>query len=238
MNNPLTVIFPIGGTGERFRHAGIQTYKPFIRLDGKTLFEWAIHSYPPGASYLVIIRPEFEKEFAKIQKNREISFLPLATYTRGPLETISLLFGSQSISEENEILIADCDALIDPDELVRALDFFRSRRASGGVTIRRAVNPQYSYCRLRDTEVLETREKDPFSPWSTTGPYWWRSGKDFVTDAKAALAAKVFSISPVYNFTIKRTGSVVAFPTETFEHLGTPDELEEYAMRTNRKLSY
>ena len=238
MDEPLTVVFPIGGTGERFRHAGIQTYKPFIRLDGKTLFEWAVDSYPPQARYLVIIRPEFEKQFAEIPKTRDISFLHLPMNTRGPLETISLFFEGRHINEEMPVLIADCDALIGSEELMRALEFFRLSGATGGVTVRRAVNPQYSYCRMEQTRVLETREKDPFSPWSTTGPYWWRTGKDFMLDAKAALAANVFSISPVYNFTIKRGGAVHAFPTETFEHLGTPGELQEYVTRTNRKLNY
>jgi NDP-sugar pyrophosphorylase family protein len=237
MNDALTVILPIGGTGERFKNEGIKTYKPFIRLDGKTIFELALASYPAHARYLIIIREEFEKQFAALSLTRNVSFLKLRENTRGPLETISCFFDDERINGENQVLIGDCDALIAADELIRAVNFFCSVNAVGGVTIRRANNSQYSYCRLQDTEVLETREKDPFSPWSTTGPYWWRTGKDFVTDARAALAEKIFSISPIYNFTIKRGGSVRAFSTETFEHLGTPGELNEYASRMNLKIT-
>ena len=71
--------------------------------------------------------------------------------------------------------------------------------------------------------VTQTREKDPFTSWSTTGPYWFRSTLEFWKAGQKAAKAGHVSISPVYNYLKGRTKAV---PVGSFQHWGTPEAYE------------
>lgn len=223
----MTIVFPIGGRGGRFKQAGYRTPKPFIKIGEDRLVDLAIRSYPPpvaGNVHLFIVRKEYQPEF-------DFPVETISGDTRGPLETIlSSEKAVREIDSAEDILIADCDSVIDSEELRNATVLFRQQGARGGVTIRASSNPAYSYARLDEGNwVLETREKDPFSAFTTTGPYWWKRGADFIRYAREAVQNGIFSVCPVYNYLIRDGGRVKAVPTCTFFHLGTPDEFYEYA---------
>lgn len=231
----MIVLFPIGGTGERFRQAGYCEPKPFIRIGGEELFRRVLACYPDPSGrceYLYVVREEYRHGFPK-------DAYTLRQKTRGPLETILShkdLVKKLDASKDS-LLVADCDSLIERDELEKILRDFEASGASGGVTIRQSSNPSYSYAKIDGIgKVLETREKDPFTDWHTTGPYWWKSACDFIRYGTLALGEGIISICPVYNQAIREGKKVIAVRTETFIHLGTPEELEAYAKRQGFKL--
>lgn len=219
----MILLMPIGGTGQRFRQAGYTLPKPLIPYQGKPLIHWALQSYAelPG-TWIFLLRPE--ALMAGIEQ-----YLPstgqievISQETRGPVETIV----SANLTLDDELLIADCDSLIEPWEIKQAIRHFRLWNADGGVTVRQTTEPYCSYAKLdQQGWVQETRERDPFSPWSTTGPYWWKSGRRFLSLAEQALSQSIVSVSPVYNLLLHQGGQVKALAVSTFQHLGTPEAL-------------
>lgn len=232
----MTIIFPIGGKGDRFIKAGYTIPKPFILLQGKPLLAHAIESYPKESKFIFFIRPEYKKGVMEITRNMDNTTLyTIGIETKGPVETI--LHGSTLFDIKGEVLFADCDSAISPTEVAQALDLFRTCGAEGGATIRSTEDPDCSYC-LFDSErwILKTQEKDryfllnetdTFSKWSTTGPYWWKDFSMFLECASQAMGDGVTSISPVFNYLIARGRKVKAFPVTTFRHFGTPEALKQ-----------
>lgn len=235
----MIIVFPMAGTGERFKSEGYSTPKPFIKVGGECMISRVISCYPSKldkeVSYVFLPRQEYAKDIweltSKIPKENKC-VVPIAKETRGPLETIlSNSTVASMINTNREILIADCDSLIAPSELADALRVFRSQGAIGGVTIRKTKDPGCSYAMVNtaDYTVSKTVEKEVISEWSTTGPYWWRDARQFFTAAKAGVDAGECHISPAYNYLIERQKKVKAFRVMTFRHLGTPKLLEAYA---------
>ena len=222
----MRVIFPMGGTGKRFTDAGYKIPKPFLTINGKTLVEMAINSLGNLYPLVFVCREEYADQLAQIAPKGRSTIIPMQGDTTGPLQTVLREEVSRVIDSHNPILLMDCDSYFtDPEELERAIDVFTFSEASGGVTVRKTDDPSCSYAKIKEHTwmVKETREKDPFTKWSTTGPYWFRSGKEFLWVAKDALRDGIASISPVYNYIIRMGGKVKAFEVKTFVHLGTPE---------------
>ena len=218
--------FPMGGTGTRFVKAGYFIPKPLLELQGKRLITWAIEATQglPGEFHY---SPTTEIALHPLMAG----LLPLGcwhvvmTPTPGPLQTLLEAEGCLRGHQE-ELLICDCDSAINAEELRQAVETFRLCEAQGGVTVRQTTDPTCSFAELDQREwwVTQTREKDPFTPWSTTGPYWFRSADGFWKAAQKAARAGHTSISPVYNYLVGRTKAV---PVGSFQHWGTPEAYEQ-----------
>lgn len=197
--------------------------KPLLPLGGKRLIQWAMESVTllkGSYHYLPTLDLSLHREFGGLLPPG--CFHIILDPTKGPLQTV--LQAEGCLATEEELLICDCDSFMDAKELAGAVEVFRVTGAQGGVTVRRTTDPMCSYAAV-DTEwwVSHTREQDPFTPWSTTGPYWFRSAQAFLKAARKAAAAQHASIAPVYNYLDGRTKAV---PVASFHHLGTPEAYE------------
>ena len=216
----------MNGRGQRFVDAGYSIPKLCLPVGNKRLWEWAVDSASRlEGRRLYLIRREildwFPWQHPKIMNG---IIRPVDVETRGPLQTCQLF--SQLIETTEDVLVCDGDSFLDADELNQTVGLFRPLQAHGGVTVRRTHDPECSYAAVdKEWWVSETREKEPFSPWSTTGPYWFRTGDLFLTAARKADHAGHISISPVYNYL---NGKTKAVPVETFHHLGTPEAYESF----------
>lgn len=238
----MIILFPLGGTGERFKVAGYVTPKPLIELNGRPLLQHVLDCYPERLagqlSYVYALRYDMLEPVREMSPRHMSEFYQVSKPTRGPVETIlSNTALISALSCRRELLIADCDSLIAASELEDALRMFRSTDAIGGVLIRRTDDPACSYATLTDRNlVTQTAEKKVISDWSTTGPYWWRDARDFLRCALIMAAKGEYHISPCYNQLIEEGRKVRAFRTLTFRHLGTPEALESYAADANMKV--
>ena len=222
------IIFPIGGRGERFREAGYSQPKPLIRIGEKRLIDLVLESYSAhkpsdNLKHVFIIKKELRQAFPPLT-----SFI-LREDTLGPVGT--LLNFPALLNTEEEVLIADCDSVIEPDELEKALTYFRwDPSFYGGSPLRQTEDLACSYARVDETfKIIETKEKEPISNWSTTGPYWFRHGYHLLKAMEQAAMNQIWSISPCFNYLIRDELKVVGYPVKTFQHLGTPEALEKYA---------
>ena len=230
------LIFPIGGNGARFRAAGYTIPKPLITVRGKTLLEYAWSSYPDAWKTFAILSPENSSGslVSLITGKRTGKFCMLGQSTKGPLETMAQgLFHKQTIAPDEEVLIADCDSFFEqPGEVTAAMDWFHSRHADGGVTIQVAESPAYSYAVTGGGAIVrETAEKRLISKNWTTGPYWFRRWDTFKQAAEYEMNHQRYTVSPCYNWLIDQGKVVVAYPTTSFVHLGSPEELDAFNLR-------
>lgn len=223
----MNIIFPIGGKGQRFKDGGYSTPKPFIKVGDKRILDLAVESYPIESKlvqHLFLARQEYLTE------------MPFGTHvvtmdTNGPVETILSVkeVANALKSSDKAVMVADCDSIHNPAEILAALEYFEDMKADGGVTTRHTHDPGCSFCLTdKNGNVLETREKDQFTDESTTGPYWFRRGRDLYWALINGWQNNIRSISPLYNHIIKQGARVVSYPVLGFKHLGTPKELEAY----------
>ena len=222
----MIVVIPLGGLGKRFREAGYATRKPFLPLNGHCLIQRVLEQYHtlPHVKLAVVCLDEYRKVFA---------YAPNLWYgktlhapTQGPVET--LLHATSILDTEEPVLIADGDSFLDGGELRKALALYQRDDADGGVTIRETSDPDCSYAIVTEGWIERTAEKQVISEWSTTGPYWWKRGRDFIRCATRAMQQGIVSISPVYNEAIQDELRIRAVPVTTFRHLGTPHAYESY----------
>jgi len=204
----LNIVFPIGGRGERFIEKRYRTPKPFIKIGGVSLIKIVSDCYPEDSlnKKHFIVREEYVHEML-------FGCYSITQETRGPLETIvSSKDLIKQIATKDELLIADCDSIIGRNELTNALNFFRNSLADGGVTTRYSKDSACSYAQIdKDGQVIRTAEKQVISNYSTTGPYWFKTGIEFMKVAHEGMKEGEFHISPLYNFMIRNKRKVVAF---------------------------
>lgn len=237
----LNIVFPMAGHGERFARQGFRDPKPMIKVLDKPIIQHVLETFPEEARYIFIVRREhldlgLGTLLKKLKPNSVV--VPIDHFTEGPVCTA--LLAREEINNDHEVMIADCDSLLVwPDRWV--LDWFKQSGATGGVTIRVTNNPACSYAALDARGwVLETREKDPFTQFSTTGPYWWRHGRDFVSESEQMIRENrringEFYVCPVYNYHIARDGRVLSYFLPEFWSLGTPEDVNLFVKHRTGK---
>ena len=220
----LKLVFPMGGTGQRFKEAGYGMPKPLLEVKGKRLLQWALTSVSQlQGSYEFLITADLASHVELVGITPEGCWHTLTNATSGPLATV--LTAKNCLATDDELLLCDCDSFLDPYELKDALAVFRETKANGGITVRQTKDPNCAFADLgAEWWVSSTREKDPYTQWSATGPYWFKTGHLFIKAAEQAARASLISIAPVYNFLPKTK----AVPISTFHHLGTPEEFEAF----------
>lgn len=225
----MTILFPIGGIGKRFRKAKYTTPKHLLLVDSITLLEKALSTYAKEDPKVFILRKEYAcgQTAQIIDKAGGLPYI-LSYSTQGPLETCLAIEDTNIINHEDEVLVADCDAWMDAKEMGEALTHFHMTGAEGGVTIQKSTSPDVSYASIKNGRILKTDSHRRLSEWSTTGPYWWKQWSTFLTCARLAVDKGCFTLSPCYNKLIRKRGLVSYYPVRTFVHLGDPQAYAQY----------
>ena len=234
----INIMIPMAGEGRRFQEAGYVRPKPFIDVRGVSMIERVLENlFCDNARFILLARAEhLAKERAiihAIENKYDIVIIPVKKLTEGMVSTI--LLGRELIDNENQMLIASCDQLID----VPIKDFLEdaeARNLEGSLMTFYATHPKWSYVRLgSDDLATEVREKEPISTHANVGIYYYRQGKKFV---KASLAMieknervnNEFYVAPTFNYPINDGARVGIFEIQKSQMhaLGTPEDLEEF----------
>lgn len=107
----------MAGNGTRTKSLG--EFKPFIKIKGKTVFEWFIksneHNIKPDDTFYIVTTKEFDEKFKVIETIKNI--LPnkvnsfISDYTpEGPAKSVSLALNN--IDDDEEIIVSNCDQYI------------------------------------------------------------------------------------------------------------------------------
>jgi len=232
----MNIVIPVAGNGTRLKGYS-DLPKPFIDVEGLPMIRQVINSYPQGQRYIVLLRDEYADYVTSETFPPHTLIRPVHGDTEGAACTVML--AADLIDNEEPLLIADCDSIVPHNQVSLAVNHFQRRNATGGVTVRYAPSGMrnLSYASLdNDLRVLATAEKKPISDMSSTGPYWWRHGRDFLMATRAMIENNdrtngEFYVSPAYNYHIEAGGRVYAYPLCEFWHLGSPPDLKKYLSR-------
>jgi dTDP-glucose pyrophosphorylase len=238
----------MAGAGSRFADAGYAFPKPLIDVAGKTMIEVVIKNLKPTIPHRFIFicqREHYEKyDLHNIFKNatggNDFDVVQINGVTAGAACTV--LCAKQFIDNENDLLIANSDQFIDfqPDAFIEEA---RQDDTDGLIMTFESSHPKWSYARVdKDGKVTEVAEKKLISNHATTGIYYFRQGKDFVSGTEAMIKKDCkhngeFYVCPVYNELILQ-GATIRTSDITINQmhgLGTPEDLDLFLenIRTN-----
>src|SRR5665213_3411316 len=86
----LAVIIPMAGAGRRFKDAGYEDYKPFIKVNGSFMVDMAIGPYPKEVKkYFIVCKEHLTGEQLDYLKNIENSeVVEIGRHENGPSYSI------------------------------------------------------------------------------------------------------------------------------------------------------
>lgn len=236
---------PMGGLGQRFRDAGINTPKPLIDVNGLPMFQKALASYNPyegNKSYIFVIRKDTDDEYGLA--GQISSILPQAKIkildhnTRGAVETC--LIAEDIINPELPLIIMDCDIAFDADNYFELIRQTISDGTYDGLLLSfDSNNPRYSFAELDENNiVIRTAEKQAISNHALMGAYFFTKAKYFIDAAHTLInnpiseSMKEYYVSLIYNILINQ-GKHIGLAKGTMYCFGTPEELNQYLANAN-----
>lgn len=236
----INILIPMAGEGSRFAKAGYEKPKPFIDVKGKPMIQRVLENLNyPNAKYVLIARKEHmdrEKDLVKhIESEFSATFIPIEKLTEGTACTV--LFGRKYINNEQPLLIANSDQIVD----VSIKDYINDcleKKLDGSILtfIDKYRDPKWSFARLNSNgHVIEVREKEVISEFATVGIYFYSQGKLFVNAALDMIVQNdrvnnEFYTAPTYNYAIKE-GAKIGIYNIDFEQMhgiGIPEDLNKY----------
>jgi NDP-sugar pyrophosphorylase family protein len=234
----MNIVVPMAGLGSRFRQAGYDRPKPLIPVEGRPMYSWAVESLPldRGEKLIFILlrsQPEFGELRADIFRRYSrynVEVLDVPALTAGQSETVMRAEGL--IDNDAPLLIHNADTAFEiaPGWVDRAGE----EKLDGALLVFPSTEKRWSYSRADGAGwVREVREKEPISPWASTGTYWFGRGRDFVRLARRQAAAQSrekgeFYVGPLYNELIAEGGRVRNFEIERLMCFGTPEDLDAF----------
>lgn len=241
--NKLNVVIPMAGLGSRFSKAGYELPKPFIDVLGKPMIIRVLENLSiPNAEYFLIIRKEYYKRYPNyiklIKSLYNVTFIDIENLTEGSLCTI--LYARKFINNQNPLLIANSDQIIDININDFLNDMFE-RDLDGSILtfIDENQDPKWSFAKINENQiVIQVKEKEAISNYATVGIYLFNKGSDFVNYSIDMIIENErvnneFYTCPVYNHAIKdekRIG-IYNIDFEQMHGIGTPEDLNKYLLK-------
>lgn len=213
--------------------------KPIIEIAGKTMLEKVIDNYNrlEQKNYIFIFNQKDCNEFhlddsARILTHPNTDILILDNMTEGAL--CSCLMAIEIINNEDPLIIANCDQIIDTDYL-EVTKKFEEKNIEVGVITFESVHPRWSYIKIEKDEVVEVAEKRPLSKQAIAGFYYFKKGKDFIEAAKKVILKdekynEKFYISSTINQAIL-LGKKIGYynvDKEKYHSFYSPQKIKEY----------
>ena len=235
----MNILLPACGLGTRFSDAGFDKPKPLIDINGKSMIARALGRWK--RDNVIVIKRKYDDRWhnnAMAIETVGCRTIEIDYVTEGAACTC--LLAKEYINNDDELLIADCDAFYKEDIYWFIDKYIRSdtRIDSCGIVFHHDT-PKNSYVKVDDDGwAIETAEKKVISNLSFTGMHWFRKGKYFVEAAEAMIAANdrtngEFYVSPCYNYLLKqgRNMKPLLIPNSWVTQVGTPPDLVNYLNR-------
>ncbi len=233
----INVVIPMAGAGSRFQKAGYKLPKPFIDVGGKMMIERVLEGICiPNAHYTLIIRKDFGMEHSalleKISQRNGIAFVSVEKLTQGA--SCTALAASEIINNSYPAVFVDSDTIFENGSFNSFIRAALESRADGSLLTVFSDKDCFSYAKVENGFVTETREKEVISDHAITGAYYFARGADFCRYAMEMMmygdrAKNEYYMSSVYNRAIADGKRITVFdiPLEAWNCVGTPDQLEE-----------
>lgn len=233
----MQILIPMGGAGSRFSAAGYEQPKPFIEFHGKTMIENVVSNLGHRNHYTLVAQrahyDSFRSVFDRIAHDvSELSVSLLDGMTGGA--AISCLAAKHTVNHDLPLMIANCDQMMDWDE-IGFKAWFLDSGLDGAIMTFDSQSPKNSYAEINEQGlVTRTAEKEVISKHATNGIYIWRRAGDFFSAASEMIDRDIrangeFYVCPVYNINIARGQKIGIYHIgDGHWPIGTPQDLTIY----------
>jgi len=242
----MNIVIPMAGRGSRFEKAGYTFPKPLIpinSLNGKPMIQVVVENINIEANYIFLVQKEHYEKYNLgyllnlIAPNCKI--IQIDGVTEGAACTV--LLAESLINNDTPLIICNSDQYMEWDSSV-FMDKMILSGADGGILTFNNSHPKFSYARLdcNNEYVEEVAEKLPISNHATTGLYYIKSGKDFVSSAKKMILQNKrvnneFYVCPVFNELIKDNKKIISYDVDAFYGPGDPLDLQFFENNFGKK---
>lgn len=234
----------MGGLGQRFRDAGVDTPKPLIDVNGTPMFKKALASYdayPGEKRHIFVIRKDTDDQYRLGDQIKEI--LPDAKIkildhsTRGAVETC--MTAEEFIDPHLPLVIMDCDIAFDAGNYFELIsESIETGKYDGLLLSFDSDQQRYSYAEINENNIVNrTAEKVVISNNALMGAYFFTQARSFIDASRQLMnnaiseSMKEYYVSLIYNILIE-TGKRFGLAKGTFYCFGTPEELAAYLEKT------
>ena len=240
----LNIVIPLAGKGSRFTQANYTFPKPLIDVKGKAMIATVIENLKPknrkDVRFIFIVQKEhcekydLENVLKQAVGEMLMEVIKIEGITQGAACTV--LLSADFINNDDELLIANSDQLIKDEIDMWYYELDKKDLKDGCIMVFKANHPKWSFVKTDEHyKVLEVAEKKVISDLATTGVYWYKHGKDFVSGTEQMIEKDIrtngeFYVCPVYNEMILNGKNIYAYEieVENMVGLGTPEDLERY----------
>ncbi len=227
----LNLVVAMAGAGSRFARAGYRLPKPLIPAFGEPMYRHAVRSLPLQHAETLICLIRRDEHAAALRRDIEQTFgtyrpivVEIDHLTRGQAETV--LHARRHLAFHLPILIHNADSAF---EMSPAAEF--PPAADGALLLFRGTGRQWSYAAMNDAGwITDVKEKEPISPYASTGTYYFRSSVQLFQLIEEALQRGdtvngEYYLGPLYNRMIRAGYTVRGCEVDRFISFGTPDDL-------------
>jgi dTDP-glucose pyrophosphorylase len=239
----INIVIPMAGEGSRFKDVGIETPKPLIEIDGKTLIEHSVSTLGIAGRFIFITKkysdPLDNEKLSKILSKLAPNHIEICTDKPQYGTSYSALLAKDYINNDEELILTNCDQHLvwDPESF---LEKSRANGIDGSILVHNSSSHKHSYAVIKNNFVAHLAEKNPVSSDALVGLHYWKHGKDFVQSAENLVAecvkdSKESYVSLTYNYLIESGKKIIAhaISANSYISLGTPRDLEIYQAKIN-----
>ena len=232
----MTFLIPCAGLGARF-HSNIP--KPLIEvLEGRPMLELVLENLRQQEDHRFIccILKEHDLKFNLSQEIKKFApYIDICIVEKlrdGPASTCYEARGI--IDEHDELIIINCDQIIEDFNIKEFLRFTHSHDYDGVLGTFFSRSPKNSYVKLNDDGlVVEAQEKKVLSEYATNGLHYWKRASYFfesycIMVEKNARTLNEFYVAPSYNYLINDGKRIGAYHFNEHYPIGIPSDLEYY----------
>ena len=236
----MNILIPAVGKGSRFKGSKYTAPKPMINVDNKPMLIASAKSLGFKGTYIFLIREgEYRAELVtEIHREFPRAKIGVVSHdTEGAADTA--LIAEHLINTEEELVIANCDQIMNWDHWNTDIAIKQLRKFDAGIVTIDSNDTKHSYAQVDNNFVTMVAEKECISTHALTGIHYWKHGYDFVESAKSMISNGrraqdgEYYIGPTYNELInsgKKVG-IHQIVNDAIHFIGTPDDLEKYESR-------
>lgn len=246
----LNLIVPMAGFGSRFKAAGYNEYKPFIKINNRPMIDYVLSAFPDEVTKYLIVNPELltGEQRAYLQNKKNVILIEIDGHKLGP--SYSLYQAREQLPLEESWFVSYCDIAWtwNFDEVLKLVQY------DGIVFMRKAFHPHLvennfsAFCRTEvkngQEHLVEIKEKGSFTnncsqePLSV-GVFYFKRGGDLIRATEEQIAngetvAGEYFPSVAFN-KLLRDGKtpIITSDVDFFIHWGVPEQLNDYTRWRN-----
>ena len=240
MNIKKNLIIPMAGAGKRFKLAGYNTYKPFIKINKKYMVDYVLEAFPKEVKkHIITSKNLLSKSQIKYLKDKKCNIIFIAPHSKGPAYSIYKAKNKLPLSEAFFISYVDIAWVWNWKKIQPLLD------EEGIIFVHRGFHPHliennYSaFCKKTSNDrLIEIKEKGSFTSNHlkedlSIGLFYVKSGHDMISGIdhiiiKDIRAGNEYFPSLIFNQLTKESKSISLLKVDTFIHWGVPEQLEDF----------